>query len=123
MRRLLLTLLLLGVCVTYAYAQITILGHICDQDSGEGVSDVNVMLQNDKRTILYGYAISYANGDYTVSYNGNAQTLQIVVTGFIIQGQSKSITAKSQRVDFNIEYSVLEIREVVVNARVGITAI
>ena len=116
MRRLLLTLLLLGVCVTSAYAQITISGHICDQDSGAGVSDVNVMLQNDKRTILYGYAISDANGDYTVSYNGDAQTLQIVVTGFNIQGQSKSITAKSQRVDFNIEYSALEIREVVVNA-------
>lgn len=116
MQRLLLTLLLLGVCVTSAYAQITISGHICDKDSGEGVSDVNVMLQNDKRTILYGYAISDANGDYTVSYNGDAQTLQIVVTGFNIQGQSKSITAKSQRVDFNIEYSALEIREVVVNA-------
>ena len=47
----------------YASAQVTISGQVRAQSSGVGVSDVNVMLQNEKHTVLYGYAISDADGN------------------------------------------------------------
>ena len=115
MIRLILILWFMG-CAFCVSAQVTISGCVCAMDSGVGISDVNVMLQNENRTILYGYAISDTDGNYSVLYNGDAQTLQIVVTGFNIKGQTKSITTQSQRVDFEVEYSTLDIREVVVNA-------
>lgn len=116
MRQLLLFIgiwLLSAVSVT---AQVTISGQVRAKGSGEGVSDVNVMLQNDKRTVLYGYTITDAEGNYLISYSGDAATIEVVITGFNIKGQSRNITAKSQRVDFDVEYSALEIREVVVKA-------
>lgn len=116
MRQLLLFIgfwLLSAVSVT---AQVTISGQVRAKGSGEGVSDVNVMLQNEKRTVLYSYTISDANGNYSVSYGGDAATIEVVITGFNIKGQSRNITAKTQRVDFDVEYSALEIREVVVKA-------
>jgi hypothetical protein len=74
------------------------------------------MLQNDNCTLLYDYAISDADGNYSVSYSGDDQTIKIIITGFNIKGESKSIIVKSQQVDFEVEYSALEIREIVVNA-------
>lgn len=103
-------------CAFCASAQVSISGCVRAVGSDEGVSDVNVMLQNEKHTVLYGYAISDVDGNYSVSYSGDATTIEIVITGFNIKGQSKSILAQTQRVDFDVEYSALEIREVVVNA-------
>lgn len=107
--------MLLGY-IASASAQIAISGTICTKEGGEAVADVNVMLQNSNRTLLYGYAITDANGRYSLSYSGDATTLEVVITGFNIKSTSKAIEAKSQRVDFEVEYSALEIREVVVNA-------
>lgn len=115
MIRLVLILSFIG-CAFCASAQVSISGCVRAVGSDEGVSDVNVMLQNEKHTVLYGYAISDADGNYSVSYSGDATTIEIVITGFNIKGQSKSILAQTQRVDFDVEYSALEIREVVVNA-------
>lgn len=115
MRRLL-SLLWLMSCAISLSAQVTIFGQIREKDSDKGVADVNVMLQNDNCTLLYDYAISDADGNYSVSYSGDDQTIKIIITGFNIKGESKSIIVKSQQVDFDVEYSALEIREVVVNA-------
>lgn len=115
MRRLL-SLLWLMSCAISLSAQVTISGQIREKDSDKGVADVNVMLQNDNCTLLYDYAISDADGNYSVSYSGDDQTIKIIITGFNIKGESKSIIAQTQRVDFDVEYSALEIREVVVNA-------
>ena len=103
-------------CAISLSAQVTISGQIREKDSDKGVADVNVMLQNDNCTLLYDYAISDADGNYSVSYSGDDQTIKIIITGFNIKGESKSILAQTQRVDFDVEYSALEIREVVVNA-------
>ena len=103
-------------CAINLSAQVTISGQIREKDSDKGVADVNVMLQNDNCTLLYDYAISDADGNYSVSYSGDDQTIKIIITGFNIKGESKSIIVKSQQVDFEVEYSALEIREIVVNA-------
>ncbi len=115
MRRLL-SLFWLISCAISLSAQVTISGQIREKDSDKGVADVNVMLQNDNCTLLYDYAISDADGTYSVSYSGDDQTIKIIITGFNIKGESKSIIVKSQQVDFEVEYSALEIREIVVNA-------
>ena len=103
-------------CAISLSAQVTISGQIREKDSDKGVADVNIMLQNDNCTLLYDYAISDADGNYSVSYSGDDQTIKIIITGFNIKGESKGIIVKSQQVDFEVEYSALEIREIVVNA-------
>lgn len=110
------TILCFVLCTISATAQVVITGQVRELSSGKGVSDVNVMLQNPTRTVLYCYTISDVEGNYSVTYDGDASTLEVVITGFNIKGQSRTINAQSQRVDFEVEYSDLEIKEVVVRA-------
>lgn len=112
----LITILCFVLCVISATAQVTITGQIRELSSGMGVSDVNIMLQNQTKTVLYSYTISDVEGNYSVMYDGEASTLDVVITGFNIKGQQRTISAKSQRVDFEVECSDLEIKEVVVRA-------
>ena len=112
----LMTILCFVLCTISATAQVVITGQVRELSSGKGVSDVNVMLQNPTRTVLYCYTISDVEGNYSVTYDGDASTLEVVITGFNIKGQSRTINAQSQRVDFEVEYSDLEIKEVVVRA-------
>lgn len=65
---------------------------------------------------MYGYAITKEDGAYSLTYNGNADSLLIVVTGFNIKEQTRAVDARSQRVDFLVETGELKIREVTVKA-------
>lgn len=80
------------------------------------MGSVNVMLQNPSRRAMYGYSITKEDGAYSVTFNGKADTLVVVVTGFNIKEQARTILAHSQRVDFAVEEGSLKIREVVVKA-------
>ncbi|MBQ2142930.1 MAG: hypothetical protein II204_07240, partial [Alistipes sp.] len=65
---------------------------------------------------LYDYCISDKDGNYSLKYDGEDDKLKVTVTGFNISSQARIIEASSQRVDFDVEYSDLEIKEVVVRA-------
>lgn len=82
----------------------------------EGVADANIMLQDAEGKALYDYCISDSDGNYSLEYSGTERTLRVVVTGFNLKPQSREIEVGAQRVDFEVEYSDLEIKEVVVRA-------
>ena len=116
MRIYLLLLFVLGT-VLNASAQVIISGETRDAKSKQAVAGVNVMLQDVQRRVMYGYSISNDKGEYSITYKGQADSLQVVVTGFNIKQQSHLIVARTQRIDFNIEYEEMKIREVTVLAK------
>lgn len=116
MRHLLLTLATMLSAASVSAQQSTFTGTVRDAANNAPVGSVNVMLQNPARRVMYGYAITKDDGTYTLTYNGKADTLLLVVTGFNIKEQVRTIMARTQRVDFAVETSELKIREVVVKA-------
>lgn len=99
-----------------ALAQTTIYGTIRNAKARQPVSSANVMLQTPDRRTMFGYAITKDDGAYSISYNGKIDTLLIAVTGFNIKEQTKIIFSNNQRIDFDVEESNLNIREVVVKS-------
>lgn len=98
------------------HAQVRVTGTIWDEGSGKPVGSVNVMLQNTARRVMYGYAITKEDGAYALTYDGKADSLLLVVTGFNIKEQTRAIPARDGRVDFYVETGELKIREVTVKA-------
>lgn len=113
----LLSILLIFGCAVTASAQVVISGQVRDAKTREAVAGVNVMLQDVQRRVMYGYSISDDKGAYSITYKGQADSLKVVVTGFNIKQQSQAIAARSQRIDFDIEYEEMKIREVTVLAK------
>ena len=117
MRRLfVLPFVLVSSCFV-ASAQTIISGTVRDARTHKGVGSVNVMLQDTVRRTMFGYAITDDSGAYSVEFRGKADTLVVAVSGFNIKPQSRTIPARSQRVDFAVEEGELKIREVVVRAQ------
>ena len=99
-----------------ASAQVVIYGHVRAASTKESVADANIMLQDVQGRVLYDYCISNSEGNYSLEYNGDRERIRVVVTGFNIKPQSRDIETRAQRIDFDVEHSDLEIREVVVRA-------
>ena len=99
-----------------SYAQVVIDGHVRAVNNNESIADANIMLQDLQGQSLYDYCISDKDGNYSLKYDGEDDKLKVTVTGFNISSQARIIEASSQRVDFDVEYSDLEIKEVVVRA-------
>ncbi len=97
-------------------AQVVIYGNVRAKGTKEGVADANIMLQDVEGKTLYDYCISDSDGNYSLEYSGTEKALKVVVTGFNLNPQSREIELGAQRVDFEVEYSDLEIKEVVVRA-------
>ena len=114
---LLLFSLLSGTVVTaIAQQSVVVSGTVRDAANCMPVGSVNVMLQNPERRVMYGYAITKEDGAYSLTYNGNADSLLLVVTGFNIKEQTRAIPARDGREDFYVETGELKIREVTVKA-------
>ena len=107
---------LLVMSALSAAAQSIVSGTIRYAGNGSAVSGVNVIVREAGRNAILGYAISGDDGKYSVSYNSDADSLNISVTGFNIKKLSKTITAGTSTVDFVVEYARQEIREVTVSA-------
>lgn len=84
MKCLILILFIMSLGISVVHAQITVTGTIWDKGRTKALSSVNVMLQNPARRVMYGYAITKDDGTYTLTYNGKADTLLLVVTVFNI---------------------------------------
>ena len=99
-----------------ASAQVVIYGNVRAMGTKECVADANIMLQDVEGKTLYDYCISDSDGNYSLEYSGTEKALRVVVTGFNLKPQSREIEVGAQRIDFEVEYSDLEIKEVVVRA-------
>ena len=116
-KRVLCAIITIAFLPLFAFSQsVNISGKIYDAATGKPVESAMVMLQNRDGRTMYGYAITQADGCYSIGFNSKADTLQLAVTGFNIKAQRRVIAARTQRVDFAVESAELQIREVVVKA-------
>lgn len=99
-----------------SYAQITVSGAVTTADR-RPVADANVMLQTPDGSGMYGYAISGADGGYSIACTPKSDSILVVVTGFNIRPVRRLVAARTQRADFEVERQELKIREVVVKAQ------
>ena len=84
--------------------------------NGEMVAGANVLLQSTDGKRLYSYGSSDGDGRYEVRFKCNADSMRVTVTGFNLGKVSKVVPAGIGRLDFVVEYSVLKIKEVKVEA-------
>lgn len=99
-----------------AFSQTVITGNIRDK-KGEPLI-ATVMLQESHKPTVLGYATSNAAGNYTLKYEGKADSIKVVVTGMTIGKHSRTVPNRSARVDFAIvENKPVQLKEVTVNAQ------
>ncbi len=100
-----------------AQTPITIQGRIYNPTTRRPpAGSVNVILRSVKENKIYTYSTAQPDGKYTVTYEGYADSLIIMISGFNIKEQAKVIPALSQQIDFAAEEKALNIREVIVKA-------
>lgn len=109
----LLSILMTG---TYSFAQRTVTGRVTDTNGGTGIEAANVMLRKPDAVNIIAFALTSADGTYKISFNSDADTLMLMVSGFNIERQEKILTKSTKTVDFKVKYSNLTIREVTVKA-------
>lgn len=99
-----------------SYAQITIKGYLYSDQSQINLSGISVLLQNPIGNDIYSYTTTNREGKYILSYNGEADSLLLVIKGFNIKPIKKIILARPQTLHFNISYESLKLKEIQVNA-------
>lgn len=107
------------LCILTAQAQeaIVISGTVRDAKTHDTLDAVNVMLQSPDGKFMYGFALTNAQGYYSITYKGEKDTLSIAISGFNVKGERKTIQRTSQEIDFLAESTNIEIKEVVIKAR------
>ena len=90
-------------------------GKITDT-SGNGVDGANVMLRKPGSTAMIGFTLSEPDGTYSISVNTEADTLQVIVSGFNISSHNKTVTRQTGTANFTVSSQQQTIREAKVTA-------
>ena len=106
--------LLTRICA--AQEAVTVRGRVTRSDSGAPVEDANVMLCRSDGRSVYRFAVTSADGTYSVAYTGDDDSLAVRVTGFNLRPRTVVIPARSMTVDLSVEWIPMELREVTVRA-------
>ena len=112
-----LTLLLTLICQLLPYAtlaQTVIVGNV--KNKTDEPLAASVMVQAKGNIAIAGFTSTTANGDYSVTYKGTADSIIITVTGLNIGKYSKTVANRSGKVDFVIDEKPLDVKEVTVVA-------
>lgn len=107
--------LALSLSVSAQVSPFTLKGRITDT-SGKEIDGANVMLRKPGSTAMIGFTLSEPDGTYSISVNTEADTLQVVVSGFNISSQSKTVTRQTGMADFTVSSQQQTIREARVTA-------
>jgi hypothetical protein len=99
-------------CLSFCYAQTTIITGTIKDTKGERVSHISVTLKQVSDSALLSYSYSGDAGNYKLSYSGEEKELLVVVSGLGIATQTKKIQNSSQTVDFVVKEAVFQLREV-----------
>jgi hypothetical protein len=107
---------LLFMLVHYgAQGQITIQGTITNK-SGAALSGISVILSPVGQNNILAYSLSDRNGNYQLNYNGQEDSLQLMVNGFDYEKIVRVIVPVSQTLDFSLKEQPIVLNEVVVKA-------
>lgn len=111
-----LTLVLLFCGMATAQQRVRITGTVRDVQTKKPVEGVNVILQDVSRRIIYGYGMTQGDGSFSVSCQAEADSLSVVIKGFNVGEQGRTVACRSQRMDFLVKFERVKIKEVVVKA-------
>ncbi|GAB6121296.1 TonB-dependent receptor [Dysgonomonas termitidis] len=109
MKRYLLTLFILISCFTHAQ---TIIKGIVLTGDNKPVPDINVTLQEKGRSLMLGYVLTDDAGKYKIEYKGKSDSIVVIVSGFNVGKQSKTVGNRSQDVNFSIVQESIVLKEV-----------
>lgn len=112
-RYILLTLVIL--CNASLYAQTTIQGRIT-YEKDEPASYISVLLRQLPDSTITDYGYSDDNGNYKLTYNGDAKKLLVSVSGMDVAPQDRQIDNRSQTLDFRVIEQAIELKEVVIQS-------
>ena len=97
-------------------SQTVISGHIADT-AGESIPNVSVLVHNIGSDLIMAYGFSDIYGNYEISFNLPADSLDIKTNSSFYEKITKRITNTSQTIDFVLKEEVYELKGVTVMAR------
>lgn len=83
--------------------------------SGESVMGTITVQAKNSHTID-AFSRSNAKGEYTISYEGKADSIVLTLSSMLVGNHSKTVRNKSQRVDFIIKEQAIKLKEVTIDA-------
>lgn len=90
-------------------------GRISDT-SGKAVDGANVMFRRPGGKSMIGFTLSGPDGTYELTVSTDADTLQVIVSGFNISSHSRTVMRKTCTMDFTVAVQEQRIREARVSA-------
>ena len=97
-------------------SQTVISGRLADTD-GESIPNVSVLVHNIGSDLIMAYGFSDIDGNYEISFNLPADSLDIKTNSSFYEKITKRITNTSQTIDFVLKEEVYELKGVTVMAR------
>jgi len=95
-------------------AQTIISGNVKNKKGEDLIASVTVQAKGS--VAVSGFATSDAKGNYSLNYQGTADSLTVTVSGMLIGRHIKTIANRTQKVDFIIDEEHLNLKEVIVVA-------
>ena len=114
MKQILLLTLFILLAPYIALAQTVITGNVTNKKGEPLVA--NVTIQAKESVTISGFAATDAKGNYSISYQGTADSIIITVSGMNIGKHTKIVANRKQQVDFGIDEKPVELKEVTVTA-------
>lgn len=103
-----------GLPISLLSAQSVFTGNVKNMSGEPIVGTITVQAYNSP--VVAGFTRSDAKGDYSICYEGKADSITLTISGMLIGKHSKTVANRSQRVDFIIKEQTLKLKEVTVNA-------
>jgi len=113
MKKLLITIIITLIC-TISQAQTTFHGYVKNK-TGKPVQAM-VTLSPKGTTVIASFADADKNGKYSITYNGQADSIQLNVSSMEHGSASRMVKNLSQEVNFTLKGKAFELKEVVVKA-------
>lgn len=109
-------LICIAVQISVSMAQTVIDGSVISRENNEGIASINVMLQEPGQANIIGFVLTDQSGMFRIEYKGTKDSIVISVSGFNVAKQSKTVGNKSQKIQFIIDYQVISLNEVKIQA-------
>lgn len=100
-----------------SYAQINLTGRVVDAESNEPIIYANIIVEDVEKSKILTYDISNDNGEFSLEYKGNLDSLRITVTAVNIESKSIVVAAQSQNLDIRVNHKILKIKAVLIKGR------
>lgn len=105
-------LIVFALCSTSVFPKAIIKGKVRDAQKGTGIESVNVMMKETVSSAILGFSLSDKDGNYQLEYKGEKDSIVIVVSGFNIKQQAKTVSNKDQNLNFDVVFESVNLKEV-----------